>query len=109
MATYTCSKCGLTGHSKNITCRHLFTSNQVSTIMTNIANVTTTKNDKGLRVVTFEFPFMDAKDRLEWDNDRLEMEGAKLIRGLTDEELEYWLCNHDWEHTGGEITVGMTR
>lgn len=103
MADYECSKCGLTGWSKNPHTRSLFTNDTISSMMCAIASVTTKKNDEGNRVVTFEFPRLDFDDRKEWPNDKLEMKAAKLIRGLTEEQLEHWLCSHKWEHTEGKV------
>lgn len=90
MAEYKCKKCGLTGFSKNIRTRNLFTQDQLASIMTNIANVVTTVNDKGRRVVTLEFPYCDTKPELS--DDELEMRVVKDLQDLSDDTIEHWLC-----------------
>jgi hypothetical protein len=100
-ATYKCSKCDLTGSSKNIHTRSLFTDDQIASMMRNIINVETKHNDKGSRVTTFEFPFNDISNSNEPD-DVLEIECMKMVRDISDEVLTHWLCDHDWKQTGGK-------
>lgn len=101
MANYACKKCGLTGFSKNIRGRNLFTNDMLASVLTNIANVTTETSDRynGRRVVTLEFPYMDDGTMAD---DELEMQAIKNLQGLSDETISHWLCNHKWEHVSGE-------
>ena len=102
MANYTCKKCGLTGYSKNIRGRNLFTNDMLASALTNICNVTTeTQGEKysGRRVVILEFPYLDSGTE---SDDQLEMQAIRNLQGLSEETISHWLCNHDWELTGGE-------
>lgn len=103
MPEYKCTKCDETMHSKNPAFRSIFPSDGVATMMTNITNVITKKNELGKRVVVFEFPYSDV-DKSE-PNDELEMKCARNIKGLTDDQIIHWLCDHKWEYVSGEVTV----
>ncbi len=79
-------------------------------MMTNIVNVVTKEDKKtGRRTVTFEFPYSDTgtleDPGIPMEDDELEIQCMKNVRGLTDDQLTHWLCNHDWVLTSGEITV----
>ena len=101
-ATYKCSKCDLTGSSKNIHTRSLFTDDRMASMLCNIINVETKRNDACLRVVTFEFPYGDSVRSENEPNDWLERKCVGIIRDLTDEQVFHWLCDHDWKQTGGK-------
>ncbi len=103
MPGYKCTKCDETMHSKNPAFRSIFQSDGTASIMTNIANVITKKNSLGKRVVVFEFPYCDTDP--EESNDQLEMQCARNIKGLTNDQITHWLCDHRWEHVSGEVTV----
>ncbi len=110
MPQFKCTKCTETMSSKNPCCRSVFQSDGRAAMMTNIVNVDTRRDEKtGLRTVTFEFPYCDTgtlKDpNVPMEDDELEIQCMKNVRGLTDEQLTHWLCNHDWVLTSGEITV----
>ncbi len=103
MPAYKCTKCGEGMSSKNPAIRSIFPDDGTAAVMTNITNVTTKKNELGKRVVVFEFPYCDlGKDE---PNDQLEMQCARNIKGLTDDQIVHWLCDHDWELVSGEVTV----
>ena len=106
MPGYKCTKCGEGMHSKNPMIRSIFCDDQTATVMCNISNVTTERKEvagKLRRVVTFEFPWCDTKP--EESDDELEMQCIRNIRGLTEDNVKHWLCNHKWEHVSGEVTV----
>ena len=107
MPGYKCTKCDEGMHSKNPLIRSVFCDDQTATIMTNIVNVTTKKQkllkEVGQRVVTFEFPWCDTDKSLS--DDELEMVCVRNIRGLTEDNVKHWLCDHDWELVSGEVTV----
>ncbi len=103
MPGYKCTKCDETMHSKNPAIRSIFPSDPIATMMTNIINVATTKDKHGKRVVVFEFPYCDTKP--EEANDQLEMQCARNIKHLTDDQITHWLCDHVWELVSGEVTV----
>lgn len=95
MPKYKCSKCGETAYSKNVRTRNIFCSDQIAAIMLNIANVITTRKDNGRRKVVLEFPYTDTNP--DWTDDELEIQVVKNIKGLTDEQILHWLCDHRWE------------
>ncbi len=104
MPMYKCTKCDEGMHSKNPRIRSIFCDDQTATVMTNISNVMTDMDEETKkRKVTFEFPWCDTDP--EMSDDELEMQCIKNIRGLTDDNVKHWLCDHDWEHVGGEVTV----
>ncbi len=106
MPKYKCTKegCGETMHSKHPAFRSIFPSDSVASMMTNIVNVTTLiLGEKAKRVVTFEFPYCDTDD--EQPDDQLEMQCARNIKHLTDDQITHWLCDHKWELVSGEVTV----
>lgn len=107
MPSFECTKCHETMTSKNPAIRTIFADDGVATTMTHIVNVSTERNDKDVRVVVFEFPYVDGRDRRDNDkeDDELEMECARMIKGLTDDQIVHWLCNHKWELIEGEISV----
>ncbi len=104
MPGYKCTKCDEDMHSKNPAVRSIFCNDQAATMMTNCTNVMTRRNKKGKRTVTIEFPYCDYDGAPE-ENDQLEMECVRNIRGLTEDNVKHWLCDHDWEHVSGEVTV----
>jgi len=101
MANYKCKTCGLKGYSKNITCRNLFTEDQMSSVLSNIINVKTEVGSRGYREVTLTFPYV-SKEGDDRPNGDIEAEAVKMLRGLTDDEIEHWLCDHEWELVSGE-------
>ncbi len=103
MPGYKCTKCAETMTSKNPAFRSIFPSDGVASIMTNITNVTTKKNEVGKRVVVFEFPYCDMDP--DQPSDKLEMDCVQNMRNLTADQVLHWLCDHDWEHVSGEVTV----
>ncbi len=110
MPQFKCAKCDETMSSKNPSCRSVFQSDGTAAMMTNIVNVDTERDEKtGRRTVTFVFPYSDTgtlKDPgIPMDDDELEIQCMKNVRGLTDEQLMHWLCNHEWVLTPGKITV----
>lgn len=103
MARYKCTKCDETCYSKNVAIRHAFPSDQVAAVMTNIVDVMTNwDEERGRYKVTFEFPYLGGSENKDIDTDVLEIEAANLVRGLSEEEIGHWLCNHKWEHTSGK-------
>lgn len=112
-ATYKCDKCELTGWSKNIHTRSLFTSNSMASQLRNIINVsitTTEVNGNERRIVTFEFPYMDTAelpDRPNPTDSDLEEACVELIKEVSAETAKQWLCDHKWHQTGGEELGGM--
>ncbi len=106
MPRYNCKKCDETMHSKNPMIRSVFCDDQVATQMCIISNVVTRKEEVAgelRRTVTIEFPWCDTDPNLS--NDELELQCVKNIRGLTDDNVKHWLCDHDWKLVGGEVTV----
>ncbi len=104
MPSYKCSKCDEGMHSKNPAIRSIFCDDQTATVMTNITNVTTKRSRlTKKRIVTFEFPYCDTDPALA--NDQLEMQCVRNMRGLTEDNVLHWLCDHIWEHVSGEVTV----
>ncbi len=103
MGNYRCTKCGETMVSKNPMFRNIFCSDGKASIMTNIVNVVTKKDEvTGRRVVTFEFPYTDCGDLKDLPDDQVEMQCIRNVKGLTEDQIVHWLCDHRWELVGGK-------
>ncbi len=102
-ATYKCKQCGLNGSSKNIRTRSLFTDDMIASMLRNVVDVETVLDQEtGRRAVTFSFRFMDTEKMASLPNSAIEIECAKMIQRLDDDNIVHWLCDHKWTQTGGE-------
>lgn len=103
MPRYTCKHCGETCSSKNPTIRSVFPDDEKSAILSHMVNIDTAPVDGIPETWDVTIQVLRRKGKTNVD---AEHAALKLLRGLSEENIKHWLCEHQWQiipGTGDEL------